>query len=660
MSDKVVQVADSLHYVVTISALEKRLISTQIFNRLHNVLQDSTAYLTYPSNRQSRFSHSMGCAHLAGEIFRNSLVNATADDRHRFLNELYLQVLQLRSEDSFTGEISSLIDGAVLSRLDTPNVAQLLESLYSHALPGHLTDDHLVYAYLVGLQTVRIAGLLHDLGHPPFSHVLETVLGELQSTILDIPEGDLTDRQRAFKAIYQDCIARGGSSKIHESLGVQLADTIMKQVVRELTWNAEKKLFAIIVKHLLHKAFRSTLPIFKALHSIVDGDLDADRLDFVSRDTTLAGWSKDPFQYNRLLNSFQLLYSCSDSHGDGLFPEFLPRAQALSSIEEFFRRRLDLYRFVIYHHRVVKTDALLSKVVTSIGEDYLRSSDRDSTRLRYRIPKDISGLWRTLDNAGHITGWEFANHYTQWDDPWVITVLRENFFERLEARPSADETRRNIIHVRLEEFLSNKKYYYSLYKRVDTFTEIDESLLLRLNEDGPTALPAIDWNRVRRDAPSIRTLYSELQEYIAAASSGTLKAALRQERGFFTVLLVRFMRAFGESGTRLEFIGNAVEVVRREFDLTDALYEPKELKPGLTSQFRVIVDDQPVELRNLSSLASILDGICRLFPPFFVYVYKESGLTEPDLARMRKRLGQELWISALGVLSVNEMEDVDV
>jgi len=57
---KVFFVADSVHGSIQISSLEKMIISTQPFNRLHNINQNSTAYLTYPSNRTKRFEQSLG------------------------------------------------------------------------------------------------------------------------------------------------------------------------------------------------------------------------------------------------------------------------------------------------------------------------------------------------------------------------------------------------------------------------------------------------------------------------------------------------------------------------------------------------------------------------------------------------------------------------
>jgi len=62
IDQKTTFVTDTVHGSVPLSPCEKKLISTEVYNRLHNVLQNSVVYLTYPSNRTSRFIHSLGCS----------------------------------------------------------------------------------------------------------------------------------------------------------------------------------------------------------------------------------------------------------------------------------------------------------------------------------------------------------------------------------------------------------------------------------------------------------------------------------------------------------------------------------------------------------------------------------------------------------------------
>ena len=54
---KVIYLNDSIHGLIPLSEYEKRIISSVEFNRLHDVYQNSTVYLTFPTNRTKRFEH---------------------------------------------------------------------------------------------------------------------------------------------------------------------------------------------------------------------------------------------------------------------------------------------------------------------------------------------------------------------------------------------------------------------------------------------------------------------------------------------------------------------------------------------------------------------------------------------------------------------------
>lgn len=56
---------DSIHGLIPLSEYEKRIISSIGFNRLHDVYQNSTVYLTFPTNRTKRFEHSIGTMKLS-------------------------------------------------------------------------------------------------------------------------------------------------------------------------------------------------------------------------------------------------------------------------------------------------------------------------------------------------------------------------------------------------------------------------------------------------------------------------------------------------------------------------------------------------------------------------------------------------------------------
>ena len=88
MNDRESLIADTLHGSIMLSGFEKDVIITTLFNRLHDIYQNSTAYLTFPSNRTKRMEHSFGCMYLCGSIFYSGICNANKDVLQDFLRRL--------------------------------------------------------------------------------------------------------------------------------------------------------------------------------------------------------------------------------------------------------------------------------------------------------------------------------------------------------------------------------------------------------------------------------------------------------------------------------------------------------------------------------------------------------------------------------------------
>ena len=101
-------IVDPIHDFIRVYSTELKVIDSPIFQRLRRIRQLSGAHLTYPSAQHTRFEHSLGVMHIAGQA--------------------------------------------------------------SNALKekGFLTTDQ--------IQEIRLAALLHDVGHGPFSHLFEEVL----------------------------------------------------------------------------------------------------------------------------------------------------------------------------------------------------------------------------------------------------------------------------------------------------------------------------------------------------------------------------------------------------------------------------------------------------------------------------------------------------
>ena len=78
-------IRDPIHNYIFISELEHKIINDRMFLRLQHISQQGLAYLTYPSNRTSRFPHSLGCMHIGGRMI-STLLAKNAKDRRRLLS----------------------------------------------------------------------------------------------------------------------------------------------------------------------------------------------------------------------------------------------------------------------------------------------------------------------------------------------------------------------------------------------------------------------------------------------------------------------------------------------------------------------------------------------------------------------------------------------
>lgn len=96
------------------------------------------------------------------------------------------------------------------------------------------------------------------------------------------------------------------------------------------------------------------------------------------------------------------------------------------------------------------------------------------------IPFNISGLWYPLRNW---TDTEKTNALLQWNDSWLMTVLRQEYFTKYDRQSKLKNKKEmHILSQQLAELLRNKKSYYSIIKRGENFKNIDDNVKKALVE----------------------------------------------------------------------------------------------------------------------------------------------------------------------------------
>ena len=158
---------------------------------------------------------------------------------------------------------------------------------------------------------VKAAILLHDVGHGPFSHALEQVV---------------------VQGVH------------HEQLSLQ----IMHEMNRDL--NGGLSLAIAIFTNQYHKPF---------LHQLISGQLDVDRMDYLSRDSFFCGVSEGVIGYDRILKMLVV--------HDG---QLMVEEKGIYSVEKFLVARRQMYWQVYLHKTVLAAEKMLVKILERVRAIY--------------------------------------------------------------------------------------------------------------------------------------------------------------------------------------------------------------------------------------------------------------------------------------------------
>ena len=489
------QISDIIHNTIPYSGLEGAIISTPIFNRLHRILQSSLVYLTYSSNKVKRFEHSIGTMYLSGEIFYNSVVNTTnLDNVTRLLSEAEVELkdwfknIDVSSEKMLSNDIVDKFDDKILS-VKVPDCA-----IYRTYFPQNIKPEQ-SFAYFVLFQSIRIAGLLHDAGHLPYSHVFEHATKSLYSKVNDLTNPNKA--QKRFMNILKPYCE--GQNELHEEIGNALLKQIKLELSEELSNNiTQDNIFVLAVLHFVGKILTS-IPsendLFSDLHRIVSGIFDSDRLDYCSRDAFCSGTRKDVISYKRLFNNFKILsqklpadiQNSKDPSSERERILFCPALKNVTDVEDLLERRWKIFSQINFHHRVHKHEILFSEVLSFIGFEELKSikDDEDIPTIKngQPLPLKLSSIWCLVDYLSKNN--RLIDYLIiQLDDSWMDTLLKVSFFEKYQENYRDENSNSNdYMWNMFDELISTKKHFYSYFKRNVDLIGFDSSFkTMWLNE----------------------------------------------------------------------------------------------------------------------------------------------------------------------------------
>lgn len=236
------RIRDPIYGYIHISPIERKIVDSEFVQRLRSIRQLQVAHIVYPSATHTRFHHSLGVMHLGGMFAFHLIANTAA--------KLGVDLKKLEIKDP--KDLFSIIEG------------------------------------------VRISGLLHDLGHGPFSHAFDSAVIKQCRKLHDM-------------GVYN-----------HEVLGYKIYQVYLREQILKETENYKDILYPesvietidyILAPHEIASKMTRTRRIIRVLRKVIrDAFFSADIIDFILRDAYYTGVIEyGTVDYKRLITNAYLI-----------------------------------------------------------------------------------------------------------------------------------------------------------------------------------------------------------------------------------------------------------------------------------------------------------------------------------------------------------------
>ncbi|MDY7018823.1 MAG: HD domain-containing protein [Chloroflexota bacterium] len=241
-------------------------------------------------------------------------------------------------------------------------------------LPGDDNDER--------RRLVRLAALLHDIGHGPFSHTSEDLLHKFASN-----SGNPKDE-----------------NKIHELITARLIEN--DEGLADLLSPQDKENVIGLLQ--------STKVDLTLMKHIVSGPLDADKMDYLLRDSHFCGVKYGVFDLDRVINTI-------DTYEDKHDRDIAIKHDGINSLEQFVLAKYYMITQVYFHKVRRVSDAMIVRGI-ELG------IERDNLKL-------LKSLFCYEDSNEYL-----SRYLTYWDDRLVAEIMdsksryAKDYFDRLYHR----------------------------------------------------------------------------------------------------------------------------------------------------------------------------------------------------------------------------------
>jgi HD superfamily phosphohydrolase len=334
------RIRENIHGTINVSAFEDLVIAHPMVQRLRRIRQLAFLQYVFPGASHSRFEHSLGVMHLAGVAWQKLQENQKA----------------LRSATKKYDDFA-----AIEQRFKASQGSHGLLSPTFSIIEDVFADDYT-------LQALRLAALMHDLGHSPFSHSGEGFMPTWKQ-MLDASKKHPLYIKKYITERCEDLAKKGKNSNSvqvrHELYTILAVERVLTDIYRANSNikgpHVTGQDVASIITPDITPSPNSPLirhGIYRLCHELVSGEFDVDRMDYLLRDSRECGVVYGIFDESRILNSLAVYW---DDEGQGL--HLAIQFSGLAAFEDYLRARHSMYLQLYFHKTSVAAEAMIKHII---------------------------------------------------------------------------------------------------------------------------------------------------------------------------------------------------------------------------------------------------------------------------------------------------------
>ncbi|HTM68655.1 MAG TPA: HD domain-containing protein [Candidatus Binatia bacterium] len=305
-------VHDGIHGLIRLTKEEVAIIDHPLFQRLRWIAQTGLLKLICPTATHSRFEHSLGAVHMAQQM-----CDALFRESHVVDTKLY------GLAEASPGQAVRIHEMDAPTRRDFQRV-------------------------------LRLCALVHDLGHGPLSHAFEAFAPAAADVAMFLDDPRLWPLRSAKAALRKTKTGRIE----HEAVSCIMFAAIWHELGGE-PWVPEAVATVLLGTDAApaerpgdFDRLRPFMPLLRDM--ISSAPVDADRMDYLLRDSRATGVSYGLYEPHRVLKSIL----CVRDGKDAASYRLGWRKSGLRAIENFATARFQMY-VQIYHHKTLRAIELM-------------------------------------------------------------------------------------------------------------------------------------------------------------------------------------------------------------------------------------------------------------------------------------------------------------